>query len=184
MCRRRRILQQNTCMNDIALAALRSRITAVFPEQIRAAIAALDDEQIWWRPNEQSNSIGNLILHLTGSLNHFLNRNLGGLDFTRDRPTEFSERRHLPKAELLAHFDEMIANAVRTFDGLTPESLTNPSPEPTMHAIVFEDVMNVAIHLSAHTGQILWIAKMLHEGGLDDVWMKTHKSAGAWKKRA
>ena len=49
-------------MNDIALAALRSRVTGVFPAQVRAALASLTEEQVWWRPNEKSNSIGNLVL--------------------------------------------------------------------------------------------------------------------------
>src|SRR5687768_4318028 len=103
-------------MNEIALHAFRARITGVFPAQIRAAVEKLTDEQVWWRPNEASNSIGNLLLHLAGSLNHFLNRNLGGLDYTRDRAAEFSERRAIPKDDLVALFDEMVANAVRTFD--------------------------------------------------------------------
>ena len=110
-------------MNDIALAALRSRVTGVLPAQVRAALASVSEEQLWWRPNEKSNSIGNLVLHLTGSLNYYLNRNLGGLDYTRDRAAEFAERRPLPKAELLAHFDEMVSNAEHTFEGLTPGSM-------------------------------------------------------------
>jgi hypothetical protein len=172
-------------MNDIALAALRTRITGVFPAQIRSALASLSEEQVWWRPNEKSNSIGNLILHLTGSLNYFLNRNLGHIPYDRDRDAEFAERRALPKAELLAHFDDMIAKAGQTFEGLTPDSLTAPSPEPmmTMHAIVFEDLLNVTAHLATHTGQILWIAKMLNDGAVDEVWIKSHRAEGAWKKR-
>ena len=168
-------------MNDIALAAFRSRITGVFPAQVRAALASLTDEQLWWRPNEKSNSIGNLVLHLTGSLNHYFNRNLGGLDYTRDRAAEFAERRMLPKSEVLALFDEMVANAERTFDRLTPESLLSPSPEPTMHTIAFEDVLNAAMHLATHTGQIMWISKMLNEDAVREVWMKTHRAQGAWK---
>ncbi len=171
-------------MNDIALAALRSRVTGVFPAQVRAALASLTEEQVWWRPNEKSNSIGNLVLHLTGSLNYYLNRNLGGLDYARDRAAEFAERRPLPKAELLADFDDMVSNAEHTFDLLTPNSLASPSPEPTMHAIAFEDLLNVTTHLATHTGQIVWIAKMLNEGAVDEVWIKTHRSEGAWKKRA
>lgn len=171
-------------MNDVALAALRTRITGVFPAQIRASVATLTDDQLWWRPNEKSNSIGNLILHLTGSLNHFLNRNFGGLEYERDRAAEFAERRTLPKAELLALFDEMVANAGRTFDALTPATLDAPSPEPTMHAYVIEDLINIATHVASHTGQILWIAKMLDESALDEVWIKTHRAEGAWKKRS
>jgi uncharacterized damage-inducible protein DinB len=170
-------------MNDILLNALRTRIVGVFPTQIRAAIAPLSDEQLWWRPNEASNSIGNLMLHLTGSIHHFLNRNLGGVDFTRDRAAEFAERRMLPKSEVLAAFDAMLNDAEKTFDSITPERLGAPSPEPAMSSIVFEDLMNVAVHIAAHAGQIVWIAKMLSNASLDDVWMKSHRSQGAWKKR-
>ena len=171
----------HSTMNDITLTALRSRITRVFPAQIRAAVEPLTDEQIWWRPNEQSNSIGNILLHLTGSLNHFLNRNVGGIDYTRDRAAEFAERRTIPKAELLALFEDMVARAERTFDALTPERLGDPSPEPKMHSIVLEDLLNVLAHLANHTGQIVWIAKMVR-GDIGDVWIKTHRSEGAWKK--
>ena len=168
-------------MNDVLLDALRSRVTRVFPAQIRAAIEPLTDEQIWWRPNEQSNSIGNLVLHLTGSLNLYLNRNIGGIDYTRDRAAEFAERGSIPRAELLALFDDMVARAERTFDALTPARLGDPSPEPTMHSFVLQDLVNAFGHLANHSGQIVWIAKMLHGGAIDDIWIKTHRQLGAWK---
>lgn len=169
-------------MNDILLTALHSRITKVFPAQIRAAVDTLDEKQLWWRPNEDSNSVGNIVLHLTGSLNHFLNRNLGGIEYARDREAEFAERRTIPKAEVMAMFDDMVARAERTFDGLTPERLNDPSPEPKMHAVVLEDLLGILSHIANHAGQIVWIAKMLHGGAIDDVWIKTHRQLGAWKK--
>lgn len=168
--------------DDVFLDALRSRITAVFPAQVRGALEPLTDEQIWWRPNEQSNSIGNIVLHLTGSLNHFLNRNIGGIDYTRDRAAEFAERRQVPKAELLALFDDMVSGAEQTFAGLTPERLAAPSPEPKMHSFVLEDLVNVYGHLANHAGQIVWIAKLFDGGALDEIWMHTHRDFGAWKK--
>jgi uncharacterized damage-inducible protein DinB len=168
-------------MNDILLSALRVRITAVFPAQIRAAVEPLTDEQFWWRPNEGSNSIGNLIVHLTGSLNHFLNRNLGGIAFDRDREAEFAEREGRPKADVLAAFDDMVAKAIQTFASMTPETLAAPSPEPKMITLVVEDLLNIAVHVSTHTGQIVWIAKMFDGTALHEVWMKSHRSGGAWK---
>lgn len=169
-------------MNDVLLDALRTRITGVFPAQIRASLEALTDEQVWWRPNEQSNSVGNIVLHLARSLNHFLNRNIGGIDYERDRAAEFAERRAISKAELLAIFDDMVAKAERTFAALTPERLGDPSPEPKMHSVVLQDLVNVLAHLSNHAGQIVWIAKMLRGDALDEIWMRTHKEQGAWKQ--
>src|ERR1043166_9625347 len=128
------------------LDSLRARITAVFPAQIRQCVEALDDEQIWWRPNEGENSVGNIVLHVCGSLNHYLNRLVGGFDYHRDREAEFAERRHLPKAELLQIFDDMVAKAEQTFNALTPERLGDPSPEPTMNKLVVNDLIGVAVH--------------------------------------
>jgi hypothetical protein len=167
---------------QLALDGLRTRITRVFPAQIRTTVNALTDEQIWWRPNESSNSIGNLVLHLSGSLDLYLNRNIGGIEFKRDRDAEFAERRAIPKAELLARFDAMVANADRTFSSLTIERLGDPSPEPKMSTVVLEDLINIAVHFSNHAGQIVWIAKMLEAGAVDEVWIRTHRSEGAWKR--
>jgi hypothetical protein len=164
-----------------ALSFLRKRVTSIYPLQVREAVQPLTEGQIWWRPNEASNSIGNLVLHLCGSLNHYLNRNIGGIAFQRDREAEFNERRTIPKEELLAAFDDMVANAERTFDGITVERLSDPSPVPAMHDLLIEDLINFATHVSTHVGQILWIAKMLRGTGLDELWQKSHIATGAWK---
>ncbi|HYO79704.1 MAG TPA: hypothetical protein VE010_24780 [Thermoanaerobaculia bacterium] len=54
-------------MNDVILQALRTRITAVFPAQIRAAVAPLSEEEVWSRPNEQSNAAGVEMLYVRNS---------------------------------------------------------------------------------------------------------------------
>jgi len=165
-----------------AMETVRARITKVMPEQIRGCLELLDDDQIWWRPNEQSNSIGNIIVHLTGSLNTYLNRNIGGVPYTRDRDAEFAERRHIPKAELRAMFDDMIAKAETTLDAITTDKLDDPSPEPRMQKLLIDDLINITSHLANHTGQVVWIAKMLRGDAIDDVWVRAHR-AYAWPKR-
>ena len=141
------------------LAALRVRITRVFPAQIRAAVDGVSDEQLWWRPNETSNSIGNLVLHISGSLNLFLNRNIGGLNYERDREAEFSERGPIDRRKLMKIFEEMVANADKTFDKVTPEKLGGPSTDPERYDTLVDDLINITTHLANHTGQIVWIAK-------------------------
>jgi uncharacterized damage-inducible protein DinB len=164
------------------LAALRVRITRVFPAQIRASVESVTDEQLWWRPNETSNSIGNLVLHISGSLNLYLNRNIGGFSYERDREAEFSSRGPMNRRKLMAIFDEMVANAERTLDKLTPEKLGGPSTDPARNSYLVDDLISITTHLANHTGQIVWIAKMLHEGALNEVWMRAHKREGAWKR--
>lgn len=170
-------------VEQAVIDAFRARITKIFPEQIRACIGQLSDDQLWWRPNEKSNSIGNLVMHLSGSLNHYLNLLIGKFEYNRDRDAEFAERRHIPKAELLGIFDDMVAKAEKTFDGITAERLASPSPEPRMYTLLVEDLIGIVTHISTHTGQILWITKMLAAGAIDDVWIKTHKDLGGWPGR-
>ena len=172
-------------MNDETLAnaldSLRTRIAKVLPAEIRHCLGLLDDEQIWWRPNEQSNSICNIVLHVSGSLNYYLNRNLGGFEYKRDREAEFAERKTIPKDELLAIFNDMVAKAEQTLDKLTLERLGDVSPEPKMHRTVMEDVINIAVHFSNHAGQIVWITKMLRGDAVKEVWMAAHK-AYVWRR--
>lgn len=165
---------------DHQLTFIRLRITSIFPEQVRRSVAALTDEQLWWRPNEKSNSVANLVLHLAGSLNHYLNHNIGGMPYDRNRDAEFAERRQIPRDELLAIFDGMVANAEKTFDGLTLASLDEPSAEPDRYASRAEDLLAILTHFSNHAGQIMWIAKMLQEGAIDELWIRTHKHLGGW----
>lgn len=167
-------------VQTLAFEAMRVRITRVLPSQILACLDSLTDEQIWWRPNETSNSVGNLVLHLSGSLNHYLNRAIGGFPYHRDRAAEFAERRAIPKAELRAIFEDMVRKADETLTRLSPARLLDKSPEP-LHNTILEDILGVATHMSTHAGQIVWITKMLREGSMNDIWMKTHREGGAWK---
>jgi hypothetical protein len=174
-------MQTEDDIREIALQALRTRITKVFPAQIRNCIEQLSEDQLWWRPNDQSNSVGNLVLHVRGAVLHFLCRGVGGFEYERDRPAEFADAGSVTKPQLLALFDEMVEKATQTFDGLNASRLSNPATEPAYYSIVFEDLLGVAIHLATHAGQIVYITKMLKEGSVDDLWTSTHRGAGAWK---
>ena len=102
---------------------VRGRLVSGFPQQVRACLDALSDEQLWWRPNAASNSVGNLVLHLCGSTRHFLGRAVGGTDYRRDRPAEFAEKGPIPRERLRAILDETVAETERVLAALAPERL-------------------------------------------------------------
>ena len=64
---------------------------------IRHCLGQLDDRQVWWRPREEMNSIGNLLLHLTGNLTQRFPSDIGGEPDRRNRSAEFTERESIPK---------------------------------------------------------------------------------------
>lgn len=162
-------------LSDVALAALRSRITRILPAQIRACVEELTEEQLWWRPNEQTNSVGNLVLHVSGSMRHYLSRGVGGIEYHRDRPAEFAERGPIPKTQLLATFDETITQAATTLGSFDSSRFLEPTDEPNYVPTVFDLIFNIAIHLATHAGQIVYVTKMLKEGSVDELWIRAHK---------
>ncbi|MEK6287557.1 MAG: DUF1572 family protein [Acidobacteriota bacterium] len=162
-------------LSNVALEALRGRITRILPAQIRACVEELTEEQLWWRPNEHTNSVGNLVLHLSGSMRHYLSRGVGGLEYERDRPAEFAERGPLPKERLLVTFDETISQATQTLEAFDTSRFLDSSDEQNYVPTIFDVMFNIAIHLATHTGQIVYVTKMLKEGSLDELWVKAHK---------
>lgn len=162
-------------LSDIARAALRSRITNILPTQIRSCVEELNEDQLWWRPNEQTNSVGNLVLHVSGSMRHYLSRGVGGIEYNRDRPAEFAERGPIPKAELLATFDETIRQAEKVLSSFDTSRFLDPTDEPNYVPTLFDLIFNISIHLATHTGQIVYVTKMLKEGSVDELWIQAHQ---------
>jgi hypothetical protein len=160
---------------QIVLQALDSRITNILPAQILSCVEELSEEQLWWRPNEESNSVGNLVLHLCGSIRHYVLKTVGSIAYERNRPAEFNEREALPKEQLIAAFKETIAQVKQIMDSFDTTRFLDSTPEPAYNPTVFNLFYNVSIHLATHAGQIVFITKLLKEGGLDDLWIRAHK---------
>jgi uncharacterized damage-inducible protein DinB len=152
---------------------VRKRVVSGYPAQVRAALDSLRDEQVWWRPNDASNSVGNLVLHVCGSTRHFLGRGVGGSHYHRDRPQEFAEKGPLPREELLRVLDDTVAEAERTITGIDPLRLLEVSTRAGDPQTLLALLLRTAHHWGVHTGQIVYAAKALKEGAFDELWMKT-----------
>jgi uncharacterized damage-inducible protein DinB len=165
---------RRSTMGDLGEALIRDtrkRLVEAYPEQVRAALATLDEDEIWARPNSSSNSVGNLVLHLVGSTRHFLGRGVGGSEYVRQRPDEFVER--VPRAELERRLEEMVTEATRILDALEPGGLLETSDLGGETHTRVALLLRVAHHWSVHTGQILFAVKARHEGRLDEIWTRT-----------
>jgi uncharacterized damage-inducible protein DinB len=127
---------------------------------IERCASELTDADIWWRPNEASNSIGNLILHLCGNVRQWIVGGVGRQDYERDRQREFDERRTLPAAELLARLSEVLRRADDIIGAQTEASLTERRRIQGYDVTVLEAIFHVVEHFSMHTGQIVMLTKM------------------------
>lgn len=140
------------------LRASRRHLLDDYPAKIAAALAALDAEDLWWRPNARCNSIGHLVRHLAGNVRQWVVHGIGGADDERDRAAEFTAP---PESleDIRTRLDDALADAGRVLDDLSDEDLEAPRSIQGFETTVLEAVYHVVEHFSMHTGQILWIAK-------------------------
>jgi uncharacterized damage-inducible protein DinB len=151
-------------MTDTAnafIAQSRSILMTASLPRIERCFEKLSDEQIWWRPNEDSNSIGNLVLHLSGNVRQWIVCGLGGQPDERVRQEEFDERRQLPRAELLKRLKETLAEADAVLASFAPSQLLESRHIQDDDVEALEAIYHVVEHFSMHTGQIILLTKII-----------------------
>lgn len=137
-----------------------------YPTKIRAAVEAMPADRLWWRPNESSNSVGNLLLHLTGNVRQWIVSGVGGQPDVRKRNMEFAARGGATAAGMLDGLDATIREVDDVLRGLLPSELLERRTIQGRDTTVMEAVYHVVEHFAGHTGQIIWIAKMSAPGSV------------------
>ncbi len=135
-----------------------------YPTKIRLAVATLPHEVIWRRPGPESNSIGNLLLHLAGNIRQWVVCGIGGAPDVRDRSSEFAAVDGATAAELLALLESAVKDADAIFSTLSESDLTRRVHIQGRDTSVLGAVYHVVEHCSTHTGQILLLVKMYAPG--------------------
>ncbi len=144
----------------------RQKLVEQYWPRLRTCVESLTDEQVWWRPNDSSNSIGNLMLHLNGNVRQWLVASFNRLEDRRDRPAEFNERAVISGAALLAQLGATIHEAAEVLSRLSETDLLAPFEIQGHHVRGLDAVYQVVEHFGLHYGQILYITKMLRSEDL------------------
>jgi len=126
----------------------------------------LTDEQIWWRPNEQSNSIGNLLLHLSGNARQWIVCGVGGAPDSRDRAGEFAQRDVIAREDLHSLLKRTLADVDATLAQFDANQLLERRSIQGLDVSVLEAILHVVEHFSMHTGQIILLTKLLTSSDL------------------
>jgi hypothetical protein len=148
-------------LTTLFLKASRDKLVGQYWPRMQKAIEPLTDDQVWWRPNETSNSIGNLMLHLNGNVHQWIVAAFSRLEDTRNRPQEFGEREHVPKAALVERLGATIQRADEVLMGLTEAELRGPYTIQKYAVTGIFAVYQVVEHFALHYGQVLYIVKMV-----------------------
>jgi uncharacterized damage-inducible protein DinB len=134
--------------------------------KIRLAADALPEDALWWRPNDQSNSVGNLLLHLAGNVRQWMVSGVGGAPDIRHRAAEFAAEFGPSRAELLAALNRVFDDVARVLDGLTPEALLERRTIQGRDITVLDAIFICVEHFSMHLGQIILLAKLRTPGAV------------------
>jgi len=148
-------------IGKVFIARARYHLVEDFLPKIERCLELLTDEQIWWRANKQSNSIGNLVLHLSGNARQWIACGVGGAADARDRDAEFAQREMISREELRSLLKQTLGEADRTLTQLDANRLLETRTIQGLEVSVLEAILHVVEHFSMHTGQIVLLTKQL-----------------------
>ncbi len=146
-------------MSQAFLDQSRAYLLDEYVPKLTLAVAALTDADIWWRPAEGSNSIGNLLLHIEGNARQWLIGGVGQRPGARDRDGEFAADGGQSKQELLARLTASFREIDAVLAAVTVDQLDAPRRIQGADTTVFGAIYHVVEHVSMHTGQVIQLAK-------------------------
>ena len=139
----------------------RSTLAEQYWPRMRQCVEALTAEQVWWRPNPESNSIGNLMLHLNGNVRQWVIDSFSGSESTRNRPAEFAARDGVEPSTLVATLGATVHEAAAVIGRLTEADLIRTLEIQGSVVTGLEAVFHVVEHFGMHYGQVVYITKQL-----------------------
>ena len=151
---------------SLFLTFSRNKLITQYWPRLQACVESLTDDQVWWRPNEASNSIGNLMLHLNGNMRQWIVAAFNRQEDRRNRPAEFAEHGPMPRAELVTKLGATVREAEQVLARLTEADLLAEYDIQGYHVHGLDAVYQVIEHFGLHYGQIAYITKMLRDADL------------------
>jgi uncharacterized damage-inducible protein DinB len=135
--------------------------------RITKCLNELTEEEIWYSPNKQSNSIGHLILHLCGNITQYIHSSLGGAEDNRKRNLEFTTTERLSRTALIEKITKVIEKAKTIVQRCTDVEFLRYRTVQGFNLSGMGIVIHVVEHLSYHTGQITYYTKELKNKDLE-----------------
>lgn len=137
----------------------RRRLLGESLPRLKRCLDLLEEEEVWLRPNESSNSVGNLVLHLCGNARQWIVSGLGGAVDNRRRSEEFSARGPLPKSYLIELLDALASDIEAVLDRLSEGDLLKVYPVQVFQETGISILVHVVEHFSYHVGQVGYFVK-------------------------
>jgi len=146
---------------NFLIADVHKRLFIEGSERIKKCLSHLSTEQIWHKQNDNTNSVGNLILHLCGNVTQYVLHGIDGQTDIRQRSLEFSETGPLPTELLVSKLEELEAEVSEALNRVQPRQLTENRTVQGFDENVTSILVHVAEHFSYHVGQITFYTKYI-----------------------
>ncbi|MEO6001414.1 MAG: DUF1572 family protein [Chitinophagaceae bacterium] len=124
-----------------------------------------EKEETIWQINEGiKNSGGNLCLHITGNLQHFIGAVLGGSGYVRNRNAEFTLK-NIPRVKLQGLVGETKTVIRDTLEQISKKELQKLYPQQVLDEPVPTEyfLIHLLNHLNYHLGQINYHRRMIQK---------------------
>ncbi len=135
-------------------------------QRIIKCLQEIDEEETWKSPDDSTNSIGNLILHLCGNIRQYIISGLGGEEDKRIRDEEFSLKNYFSKAVLLNKLNTTTSEANAIINNCSDHTLSKIYSVQGFELSGMGIIIHVTEHYSYHTGQIAFLVKVLKDKDL------------------
>lgn len=142
------------------LSRSRYWLTKEYPIKLRHCVNALPPGTVWARPNDGSNSIGNLLVHLAGNVTEWILGGVGGQTISRYRAGEFAQKEGRDGPALLDDLEAVLLKADSVLADLSEKNLERSIMIQGRETTVVGAIYHVVEHFAMHTGQIVLLTKI------------------------
>lgn len=142
------------------LEEVRHLLVETYTSRIARCLKLLSEDEIWWRPNRASNSVGNLVLHLQGNVRQWIISGLGGQPDQRNRDREFAATGPITLRALLGGLRGTVKEADEVLASLSRADLMRKYSIQGFNVTGLQAACHVAEHFAFHAGQIIFVTKL------------------------
>ncbi len=148
-------------INQLLLKDVHRRLFTEGSTRIKKCLSHLSIDQIWHKQNANTNSVGNLVLHLCGNVSQYVLHGIDGQPDSRQRALEFSELGPLPTQQLIDKLNHLETEVTAALNRIQPTDLTQDRRVQGFDENVISILIHVSEHFSYHVGQITYYTKYI-----------------------
>lgn len=130
-----------------------------FLSRVQMLADDLSEQEFWTNPYPYGNSMGHLVLHITGNLNYYIGAQLAATGYVRDREREFAENNPPPKAEVIQALAQAITTIIAVLEKQADIDWVTPYQADGVDDVHdrFSIFLRCAVHFHHHIGHMSYV---------------------------